>query len=152
MKQITDDQYNQYQAMCKAAKIKESELKKWKPKKQSHYFNRFGETLNGPGQRTAESGISRSTKALCKIASNRTIRANLISAWLDEFGSGEQEYDNNKTLNYIYFREGKWRVGPINNCYSPDTVYMTLEDAKAICKALNEGIIDLKLLVIQTQF
>lgn len=143
MKQITDEQYKQYQAMCKAAGIEESKPEKWKPKKQPYFFNLSGEIFNNSPDYCPKYGVTRSTATLCNIASNRTIRANLISAWLDEFGSGEQEYDNNKTLNYIYFREGKWRVGPINNCYSQDTVYMTLEDAKAICKALNNNTIDL---------
>jgi len=148
MKQISDKAFKQYQSMCHAAGIepekwtyKEVKPGKWTPSKQNFFFNQRGDVAPATEHTMPEIGRERSTKALCKIASDRTMRANIISAWLDSEGSGEQDISSGKKLCCIYSHKGKYYIYELLSYDYPDIVYMLIEDGIKLCKALNDGVV-----------
>ncbi len=142
MKQISDKAYQRFQAMCEAAGIEPTEevTERWTPQKQKYFFTPDGDIRESIDHCEIDIGRERSTKSLCKIASDRTIRANRISAWLDSEGSGEQEYSAVSENSYILLNANNKFTRSWTTSYYPDVVYMLKEDAIKLCEALNDGL------------
>lgn len=144
MKTISDEDFDLLNTVHKAIKgtsihtLKHSGVQeKWEPKKQEYYFATDGDVESTIRHDYTQCGRERSTRELCKIASDRTIEANRLSAWLDEFGSGEQEFKDN--ICFIHKgSDGEWCIWS-STAHEVGLIYMTEKDAIALCEYLNNG-------------
>jgi len=87
-------------------------------------------------------GVERSTEEAVKLARDRMIRVNRLSALAHQL-NGERESIKGKYTHYIYKYKGDWVASSILNVYHPERVYMTESCAKEICELLNTGIFSL---------
>jgi len=143
MKQISNENFRVFTAMCKAAGLDEpGEFKaEFEPIKKPFWFGIDSEIWINTHNPYAKTAFNyRSTENLCRIASKRTIIANKISAWLDEYGSGEVEHQPNKKVWFIYYNTDHKKYKRFQSDFGyPGTIYMSGEDADKLIIALNNG-------------
>ena len=87
-----------------------------------------------------EHGRYRLTEEAAKQSLVRNKRANRLEA-LAEYLGGLKEFEYGKDSYYIYRSSNSniWETTVASKCFYPESVYMTEECAKEICRMLNNG-------------